>query len=369
MSVFWVALFIYLSSSNFMTRVSPEDYPSTKDCQVRLFQDPSETRLIPGETSVAIISRVEDVKAHPGQYGQGQVTNIRFIWYLQKMPTVNASIGFNNIQNYKIQISTQSLNGGTETLFIHAKDSDKSYEFIFQVAKASTSVFRFFEMALKNYLSSLLFREQRLRSAIINNGSLVLLPNEQVMMQIDGISNFSGDVAKIGSAMVTNLRFIWYSEIVSNFNVSIPLIILPQFKVSESKRFGRCFYLRLYSGGSKYMYGFLITPESKLDDFVRAAERIRQTAIARPVLTPPLALEKRIEVEAPPVQVEEEFDLEEADRALMYIPCTEGDVGPSGGVVFDKALGLSIESLPEGVTLHQKWNDASTTPLVVVDAL
>ena len=82
--------------------------------------------------------------------------------------------------------------------------------------KSEQSVFRFLEIALKNYDSSPLFREQKLRSSLIKEGNLVLLENEQVMLEMDGIANFSGEVAKVGTAIVTNYRYVWYSEIVSN---------------------------------------------------------------------------------------------------------------------------------------------------------
>lgn len=355
-----------MSDANLLPRL-------TKDNCVQLFQDPKELKLIPGEKSVAILSRVEDVKAHPGQFGQGQITNIRFIWYIQGTPTVNTSIGYHTVVQYKINNFAQNVSGGTETLSIKAKQGAHMFEFIFSVSKANTSIFKFFEIALKNYENSSFYREQRLRSAIFNNGSLRLLQGEQVMLQLDGLSNFSNDVAKIGSATITNMRYVWSSEIVSNFNVSIPLIILPPFKLSESKRFGKCFYLKLYSGGVKFMYGFTLKPEERLIEFLKSAEKIRISAVSKPILTPPIradmnagSFEKFVVNKK---EVEEEFKIDELDKSLLYLPYDESAETPLQGITFNKQLGLSIEELPKNTSMTSKWVEASNTPLVAVDEL
>jgi hypothetical protein len=44
--------------------------------------------------------------------------------------------------------------------------------------------------------------EQKLRSSIVVDGNGVLLPAEQVMLTLDGISIFAGEVA--------DFRFVWF---------------------------------------------------------------------------------------------------------------------------------------------------------------
>lgn len=343
----------------------------TTDQVVRLFQAQSKLKAIPGESNVAVLSRVEDMKAHPGQFGQGHVTNIRFIWYIQNTPTINASIGYNTIVSYKISNTFNQSNGNTENLFIRAKEGTKTYEFIFSVSRISSSVFKFFEKALKNYQTSTLYREQRLRSAIINNGSLNLIQNEQVVVQMDGVSNFSGEMAKIGTAIVTTMRFVWHSEIVSNFNVSIPLILLGPLKLSDSRRFGKCFYLKLYSNGARFLYGFTLKPEDKLIEFLKSFEKIRQSAAEHPKLTPPLSIEVVDQKQEVPVNqyVEEEFHYDDIDQSLFYIPIEQSGEAPAQEIVFDKRLGLSIEKITNGDSITSKWTDASQTPISTVEEL
>ncbi|OHT03363.1 Bardet-Biedl syndrome 5 protein like protein [Tritrichomonas foetus] len=339
-----------------------------KDIQVRTFQPPEDLRLIPGEVMYTIITRVEDCKAHPGQFGQIQITNIRIIWFIPKAVNLNVSIGYKSLINYTISETVQPGVGPCEILFIKCKEMNRTFEFIFSVARSKQSMFRFFEVALKNYDSSPLLREQKLRSSLIKDNNLILLSGEQVMKKVDGVANFSGDVAKVGTAIVTNYRFVWYSEIVSNFNVSIPLILLPELRASRSRRYGRCLYLKINSGGVNYMYGFTLQPEDALIEFSNELETIRSAAARMPLLTPPLTITK-VEQAVPPALVEEDLELQDADPSLLYLPCDVIEEGKSSNIVFDKTLGLAIEALPSGDTLAERWNEASNTPLVDVDEL
>ena len=333
----------------------------SKDAQVRMFQDPHEITMIPGETALALVARVEDVKVHPGEYGQLQITNIRLIWFFPRAANVNISIGYRAITSHTISSCVSNGANQTEVLLIRCQEGNKTYEFIFNAAKSEQSVFRFFEMALKNYEASPLLREQKLRSSLIREGNLVLLQDEQVMIHMDGVANFSGEVAKIGTAIVTNYRFVWYSEIVSNFNVSIPLILLPELKVIRSKRFGKCLYLKICSGGSNYMYGFTIQPEEKLVEFTNSLEKIRAGAARMPTLTPPLKIQSKV-VEQPPPIVDEDLELLDNEPGLRYLPC-DTVAASDAAAVFDKALGLAIEALPEDETISEKWKKASESPL------
>lgn len=341
----------------------------TKDLQVRTFQPAEELKLIPGETSFTIITRVEDCKGHPNQFGQIQITNIRLIWYIPKAININASIGFRSLVSYNVSDAVQPGTGQTEVLYIRCKELGKTFEFIFSVSKSKQSLFRFFDLAVKNYTSSPLLREQKLRSSLIKDGSVALLAGEQVMKKVDGIANFSGDVAKTGTVIVTNYRFIWYSEIVSNFNVSIPLILIPSLHASKSRRYGKCIYIKINSAGINFMYGFTLQPEEALVEFVNHLEKIRAAAHRIPLLTPPLSM-VNVEQVVPPAHVEEDLEFQDADPSLLYLPCDvdESDI-KTQPIVFEPTLGLAIEALPSGDSLSERWNAASNTQLVDVDEL
>ena len=356
------------------SKTNEEEFKLSKDLQVLIFQDPIELKLIPGEYNIAIISRVEDIKGHPGQYGQLQITNLRIIWFLQRIPMTNSSIGYNCIIHYRLNNSVQNTIGICETLCLRCKFKDKTFEFIYQAPKAQNSVFRFFETSLKNYQNSILYRDQKLRSSILNEGNLILLSNEQVIIQMNGVSNFSGEVAKIGNIIITNFRFIWFSEIVSNFNVSIPHILLSKLKLSETKRFGKCFFLKLFSNGTRFVYGFTISPEQKLIDFLKSFEKIRLSANNSPILTPlinnNLNINENYLKENNNNFKNEEFLLDNIDPTLYYLSPELNNINNSKfGLIFEKTLGLSIENIINNNSIQDKWNEASNTPLVTLDLL
>jgi hypothetical protein len=57
----------------------------------------------------------------------------------------------------------------------------------------------------------------------------------------------------------------------------------------------------------------------------------------------------------------------EVDPVLRYLPCDCLGTETGGPAVFNTTLGLSIERLPEGESLSQRWKMASEIPLVSVD--
>jgi hypothetical protein len=228
---------------------------------------------------------------------------------------------------------------------------------MFSAARVTPSVFRYFELGHKNYLKTPLLREQRLRSCVLQDGNLIMLHNEQVMVVRDGLANFSGETAKVGKAIVTNLRFVWYSEIVSNFNVTIPHILLPELRCVRSRRFGKAFFLKLSCNGGVFVYGFTCQPEDQLVEFVAACEKIRAAAARMPMLTLPINIPQTT-AEQPPPETEEDLAIVENDPALRYLP-SDATKPSSGSIVFHQVLGLSIEALPEGETLSERWNAAA----------
>lgn len=74
----------------------------------------------------------------------------------------------------------------------------------------------------RSYQSSFLYRELKLRSAILASGHLKLLPKEQLYSTLGGIWNLSSDQGNLGTFIVTNVRLIWYADINESFNISLP---------------------------------------------------------------------------------------------------------------------------------------------------
>lgn len=321
--------------------------------------------LIPqqGESIIAINTYTEDAKAHPGIQGQLYVLNTRIYWFLPSQPFVNVTIGYGAITHHSISEG----NNMKDTIFIRTKARGKVFEFVFCIFHANNFIYNIMEKAIVNYNESSLFRELRLRSTFIKDGRLELLSGEQVIKKCDGVSNYSGDTAKLGTAIVTNIRFIWYAEIVCNFNVSVPLILLTPIKIQSHEIFGKVFHIRTRAEGSPYYFGFTIQPEDKLKDFVVTLEKIRISASKSPVLTTTLAIQQEPTVQ-PVIEVDEDVTFVQDDPSGLYLPI---DVETKGhpGIVYEENIGLSIEELPKGVSLFEKWEEISKFPLVYADDL
>lgn len=72
------------------------------------------------------------------------------------------------------------------------------------------------------YETSKLYRDLKLRGAIVKDGHLNQLPDEEVFHRIDGVWNLSSEQGNLGSFFITNVRVVWHAKLAENFNVSIP---------------------------------------------------------------------------------------------------------------------------------------------------
>jgi Bardet-Biedl syndrome 5 protein len=260
------------------------------DSEVHVFHDPDTLMMVPGEFCLATVTRV---KVHPGRSGQLHITNIRLVWFIVSSPNINASIGYRTVVTSSVANGVHSGESLTEILTVRCKDHNTMYEFVFSAARGDQSVFRFFDIAYANYASATVLREQKLRPSRTQEGNLVMVAGEQVMLSLDKLANFLGDVATVGKAILTNIRFMWFSEIVNNFNVSIPLILLSKLHPLTSRRYGKCLFLRFNSGGAGFTYGFTTQPADQMIDFISKLEQIRIATMRMPRLTLPLDIKDK----------------------------------------------------------------------------
>jgi Bardet-Biedl syndrome 5 protein len=64
-----------------------------------------------GEILIDVINGVEDTKGNNGVRGYMAITNLRVIWYHEKKPKINLSIGFDCITNISIKTTDSKLRG------------------------------------------------------------------------------------------------------------------------------------------------------------------------------------------------------------------------------------------------------------------
>ena len=86
------------------------------------------------------------------------------------------------------------------------------FEFVFtNLVRQSPRLFTTVQAVYRAYDTSRLYRDLKLRGAIIRNKSLILLPNEQMYNKVPGVWNLSSDQGNLGTFFITNVRLVWHA--------------------------------------------------------------------------------------------------------------------------------------------------------------
>lgn len=117
------------------------------------------------------------------------------------------------------------LRGTTQALYILTVSNNARFEFIFTNLTLNSrqnfgTVFDVFRI----YQATPLYRELKLRGAIIQSGQLIVLPHEQVANKVSGVYNLSSDQGNLGTFAITNIRLVWYADMNETFNISLPFM-------------------------------------------------------------------------------------------------------------------------------------------------
>uniref|UniRef100_A0A3Q2Z671 Bardet-Biedl syndrome 5 protein homolog n=1 Tax=Hippocampus comes TaxID=109280 RepID=A0A3Q2Z671_HIPCM len=308
-----------------------------EDRDVRFDITAQQMKTRPGEVLIDCLDSIEDTKGNNGDRGRLLVTNLRIIWHSLALPRVNLSVGYNSIINITTRTANSKLRGQTEALYILTKSNNTRFEFIFtNLVPGSPRLFTSVIAVHRAYETSKMYRDLKLRAALIQNKNLRLLPREQVYDKINGVWNLSSDQGNLGTFFVTNVRIVWHANMNESFNVSIP-------------------YLQI-SGG--YVLGFKIDPVDKLQDALKEINSLHKVYSANPIFgvdyemeEKPLPLEE-VTQEQPPDDVEIEPDDQTDAFTAYFADCNkQQDREP----VFSEELGLAIEKLRDGFTLQGLW--------------
>eukprot|EP00434_Breviolum_minutum_P009003 symbB.v1.2.007927.t3/scaffold495.1/size259991/11 len=165
-----------------------------QDREIKFDQMPQLLKLRKGEFQIDSINSVEDTKGNNGERGILIVTNLRLIWTSAKYARTNLSIGFNCVSSVNIRTVTSKLRGNSQALYVMTRFNSTRFEFIFtSLVKHSPRLFTTVQAVFKSYETTKLYRDLKLRGAIIRDKELIMLPNEQVYERINGIWNLSSD--------------------------------------------------------------------------------------------------------------------------------------------------------------------------------
>lgn len=78
-----------------------------------------------------------------------------------------------------------------------------------------------------------MFRDLRVRSQVVKENNLVLLEDESVFLREQGVWNVGIEKGNVGSMYLTNVRIVWFREMSTNLNVSIPWIQIEKINIAR----------------------------------------------------------------------------------------------------------------------------------------
>ncbi|XP_076471311.1 BBSome complex member BBS5-like [Babylonia areolata] len=329
-----------------------------EDRDVRFDISSQQMRMRPGEKGIDRLDAVEDTKGNNGDRGCLIVTNLRIIWHSLAIPRANLSIGFNCVINISTRTAQSKLRGTVEALYVLCKCNNTRFEFIFtNLIPGSPRLFTSVISVLRAYETSKLYRDLKLRGALVQNKQLRLLPQEQVYDKVNGVWNLSSDQGNLGTFYITNVRLVWHANINESFNVSIPYLQMKNVKIRDSK-FGVALVVEtsVMSGG--YVLGFRIDPQEKLQQVTKEIQNLHRIYSTCPIFgvefeteDKPQSMEE-LTTEAVQDDVEIEND-PNTDAFAAYF--ADGNKERDRDPVFSEELGLAVEKLKDGFTVAGLW--------------
>lgn len=330
------------------------------DREIRFDVYAEEYNLRRGEFIIDCLDHVEDTKGNNGEMGMLTVTNLRLIWHCTREPKINLSIGLHCVLNVSIHNAASRLRGTTQALYVSTKYINSRFEFVFTyLIQDSPRLFTTVSTVWKAYDSSRIYRDLKLRSAIIRDQELILVPHEQVFTKLSGVWNLSSDQGNLGTLYVTNIRVVWFANLAENFNVSIPYLQVVAVRVRDSK-FGPAFVIETSAHANNYVLGFRVDPVEKMNEVFKEVNALWKVynnsspyfGVDFQVEAAPKSLDqntiKRIKDGQNVVQ-------EVASDAFAAYYADEGQKNSDRKPVFNAALGLAVEELRDGVTIEALW--------------
>ncbi|XP_076243056.1 Bardet-Biedl syndrome 5 protein isoform X2 [Calliopsis andreniformis] len=309
-----------------------------------------------GEFAVDKLDLIEDTKGNAGDNGRMIVTNLRIIWYSMLLPRINISLGYNTFLIIDSKIIHNLQGRHTQALHILASYRNCRYEFIF--TNQDTKSTRHFTSVIgiyRSYLSSKIYREIKLRSGIIHDKQLILLPQEIIHSTSQDIWNLSLEQGNIGTFIATNIRLVWFADMNYHFNVSVPYLVIASITIKNSK-FGPSLVIVSTESNGGYVLGFRVTPLQKLHVLYKEILTFFQTFEKNPMFGVDYTFEHEASLQQD-VNVEQYSEIQEnsveiSDAFGYYFIEGLNQRKPS----FSNYLGLATEKPRENTTLHSVWD-------------
>lgn len=309
-----------------------------------------------------MLDTVEDTKGNNGERGDLIITNLRLIWWSHRSRRTNLSVGYNAIISINIRQATSRLRGATQALYVLTKYNGSRFEFIFtNLVRNSPRLFTTIQAVFRAYDTTRLYRDLKLRGAIIQDMELKLLPQEQVFSRVQGVWNLSSDQGNLGTFIATNVRLVWHANLAQNFNVSMPYIQIRSILVRDSK-FGPALVIDTTARSGGYILGFRIDPMEKMAEMYKELSSLWKVYSANPIFGMDYVLEGQPEnlneliVKRQQDDVEVVDQDEDAGRDVFASYFADGAKSTDREPTYNEDIGLAVEQLRDGLSLDNLWN-------------
>ncbi|KFD56023.1 hypothetical protein M514_03147 [Trichuris suis] len=339
-------------------RDSPKYDVIWEDRDIQFDLDSKLLKLRNGEFIVEKSHGVEDTKGSCGQKGTLVITNLRIIWFAHATCKINLSIGFNAVTGIRTRSNMSKLLGKTESLYVLTRSDSTRFEFIFSTFNhVNSKLFATVLLVHRAYETSTLYREVKMRSSVVMQDKLRLLPLEEQQKRVDGVWNLYSDEGDLGSFIITNIRIVWFATMNEMISISLPYLHMKSCKVKNSK-FGPVLVLETSIQSGNNTFGFRLDPRDRLEDVFRLLLNLSAAYHASPIYGVEITRSQESSQYLPQVTAEDDIEIDtsigRADALTAYFAYgqhNEKDRAP----VYSEDLGVAIEPLREGFTLKDLW--------------
>jgi len=344
-----------------MSSAAAQADPMWYDREIRFDVKFDQLELRRGEVLIDSMRSIEDTKGNNGENGELRVTNLRLLWISTTNLKTNLSIGYNAVVNINIRTANSRSRGNSQALYVLTKFNGSRFEFIFtNLVRDSPRLFTTVQAVFRAYDTSKLYRELKLRGAVIAQKELIQLPEEQIFNKISGIWNLSADQGNLGTFFFTNVRVVWHANLAENFNVSIPYIQIKTIRIRDSK-FGPALVIDTSPRSGSYVLGFRVDPSEKLSVVHKEIKALYDTYFSNPIFGVSFTVQDSApgiqDLKVPMQQDDVEIvDTAESSHDALAAYYADSSKLPDREPEFNAYLGLAVEPLKEGVTIQQLWS-------------
>ncbi|PAA59398.1 hypothetical protein BOX15_Mlig027626g2 [Macrostomum lignano] len=331
-----------------------------QDRDIRFDIDPKLMNLRPGEKLIDRLDSVEDTKGNNGDRGRLAITNLRLIWHSHTMPRINLSIGYNCVISIAVKQTSSKLKGNVEALFVLTKSGQTRFEFIFtNLDPGSPRLFASVMSVHRSYESTRLYRDLKLRSAIVADKRLRLLPQEELLAEVSGVWNLSSDQGNLGAFCISNVRVVWFAVMNEAFNISVPYMQMKSVRIRDSK-FGLALVIETMAQSGGYVLGFRVDPADKLKEVAQQVQSLFHIYSKEPVFGVEYERVADDDVRGRSFTVEtvqDELEMDDGDeqKDVFAAYLADGDKSADREPVFSPELEVAVESVKDGFSLQDLW--------------